>query len=136
MAQPQLLLTGQRESDALPAHEHKTRAIMTYLVAQGWRKPAPTGAGVAQVRADWHREWRKPAPTGAGAGHTCISGPVNVQNEKNKKNLVPYEIIFLARKKKILKVGFSRDIATSGLTLGSSKPFPIFSGYAPYLFQI
>ncbi len=46
-SQPKLLLSGKRERGARPAQKHKTCAIMTNLEAQGWRKPAPAGAGAA-----------------------------------------------------------------------------------------
>ena len=38
--QPLRLLSGKRESDAKPAQEHKTCAIVTNLETQGWRKTA------------------------------------------------------------------------------------------------
>ncbi len=53
--QPKLVLSGQRKSDAGQAREHKTCATVTNLVAQGGRKPAPTGAGEVQARANWRR---------------------------------------------------------------------------------
>ena len=53
--QLKLLLSGQRESGAWPAQEHKTCATMTKVVAQGWRKSAQAGARAAQGRADWRK---------------------------------------------------------------------------------
>ncbi len=61
-AQPLFILSGKRENDAMPAQKHKTCAAMTNPVAQGRRKPAPTSAVVALVRADQHKSpcaWKR-----------------------------------------------------------------------------
>ena len=53
LAQLLFVLSRKPESDARPAHKHKTCATGSNLVAQGWRKPA--------------QGWRKPAPASAEA---------------------------------------------------------------------
>ncbi len=55
ITQPLRLLSGKRESSARPAQEHKICAIVANLEAQGWRKLAPDGAGVAQTCAGRRR---------------------------------------------------------------------------------
>ncbi len=53
--QPKLILSGQREKSAGQAQEHKTRAIVTNLAAQGRREWRRGGAGAAQGRRKWRR---------------------------------------------------------------------------------
>ncbi len=77
-AQPLRLLSGQRENDAKQAQEHKTRATVTNLAAQGWRKAF---AGVARACAGLRRGgaslrrlaqgWRELAPAGARMARAC-----------------------------------------------------------------
>ncbi len=78
LAQPKLLLSGKRESGALPAQEHKTCHW-----GQIWRRRC--GARLRRAA----QEWRKAASGGAEAAHQC-AGRVDIiwANQKFEPRVV------------------------------------------------